>query len=181
MLGRLPSSDEPCWLVVGSELEDPLGASPSLTCPPVRPRPQTWKTSFLASTPSAHMPKDTSQRASRDRSGTPRRRESSRSAWAPSPRPPGAFAPMGAPRQHTAESPPPTIPFLWRVPRITIMYGQVGRKVKNSQARTGGAERPHRQLLWRGFSEEPKKRLRQKEFQLGTGCEFKRVSLRAPS
>ena len=23
MLGRLPSSDEPCWLVTGRELEDP--------------------------------------------------------------------------------------------------------------------------------------------------------------
>ena len=82
MLGRLPSSDEPCWLVAGRELEDPRRASPSLACPPARPRPQTWKISFLASLASAHMPKGTSQRARRDRSGTPRRRESSRSAWA---------------------------------------------------------------------------------------------------
>ena len=51
MLGRLPSSDEPCWLVAGRELEDPRGASPSLACPPARPRPQARKASFLASMP----------------------------------------------------------------------------------------------------------------------------------
>ena len=45
------------------ELEDPRGASPSLACPPARPRSQARKASFLASMPSAHMPKDTSQRA----------------------------------------------------------------------------------------------------------------------
>ena len=48
---------------VPAALEDPRGASPSLACPPARPRPQARKASFLASMPSAHMPKDTSQRA----------------------------------------------------------------------------------------------------------------------
>ena len=33
MLGRLPSSDEPCWLVAGRELEDPRRASPSAGVP----------------------------------------------------------------------------------------------------------------------------------------------------
>ena len=60
---RRATTDEPCWLVAGRELEDPRGASPSLACPPARPRPQARKASFLASMPSAHMPKDTSQRA----------------------------------------------------------------------------------------------------------------------
>ena len=41
ILSRLPSSDEPCWLLAGGELEDPLGASPSPASPPARPRPQT--------------------------------------------------------------------------------------------------------------------------------------------
>ena len=44
--------------------------------PAARPRPQAWKPSILASMASAHMPKDTSQRARRDQSGTSRRRES---------------------------------------------------------------------------------------------------------
>ena len=76
ILSRLPSSDEPCWLVAGCELEDPRRASPSLACPPARPRPQAWKPSIMASLASAHTPKDTSQRARRDQSGTSRRRES---------------------------------------------------------------------------------------------------------
>ena len=36
MLGRLPSSDEPCWLLAGGELEDPLGASPTQPGEPAR-------------------------------------------------------------------------------------------------------------------------------------------------
>ena len=99
ILSRLPSSDEPCWLVAGCELEDPRRASPSLACLPARPRPQAWKPSILASMASAHMPKGTSQRARRDQSGTSRRRESRRSTSAPSARPPGASEPTGAPRQ----------------------------------------------------------------------------------
>jgi len=63
MLGRLPSSDEPCWLVAGRELEDPRRASPSLACLAARPRPQASEASFLAFMPSARMPKGTSQRA----------------------------------------------------------------------------------------------------------------------
>ena len=74
--------------------------------------------SFLASLASAHMPKGTSQRARRDRSGTPRRRESSRSAWAPSARPPGAFAPTGAPRQQRALLTPYR---LWRGSRAQVL------------------------------------------------------------
>ena len=100
ILSRLPSSDEPCCLIAGCELEDPRRASPSLARPPARPRPQAWKPSILASLASAHthMP-NTSQRARRDQSGTSRRRESSRSTSAPSARPPGASEPTGAPRQ----------------------------------------------------------------------------------
>ena len=61
-----------CRRATSGELEDPLGASPSLAGPPARPRPQARKASFLASLASAHMPIGTSQRARRDRSGTPR-------------------------------------------------------------------------------------------------------------
>ena len=96
MLGRLPSSDEPCWLVAGRELEDPRRASPSLAGPPARPRPQASKASLLASLPSASMPKDTSQRARRAETDTPRRRASVRWAPAPSARPPRAFAAAAA-------------------------------------------------------------------------------------
>ena len=48
MLGRLPSSDEPCWLVAGDEVEEPIGASQRLPTTAVRPRAQGWKASFLA-------------------------------------------------------------------------------------------------------------------------------------
>ena len=93
---RLPSSDELCWLAAGGELEDPRRASPSLAGPPTRPRPQASKASLLASLPSASMPKDTSQRARRAETDTPRRRASVRWAPAPSARPPRAFAAAAA-------------------------------------------------------------------------------------
>ncbi|EOD05022.1 hypothetical protein EMIHUDRAFT_220510 [Emiliania huxleyi CCMP1516] len=44
----LPSSDEPCWLVAGDEVEEPIGASQRLPTTAVRPRAQGWKASFLA-------------------------------------------------------------------------------------------------------------------------------------
>ena len=77
-------------------------AQPS-TCP----RPQARKASLLASLASAHMPKDTSQRARRDQSRTSRRRESSRSTSAPSARPPGASEPTGG--AAAVESTPPYV------------------------------------------------------------------------
>ena len=48
ILSRLPSSDEPCWLVAGDEVEEPIGASQRLPTTAVRPRAQGWKASFLA-------------------------------------------------------------------------------------------------------------------------------------
>ena len=48
ILGRLPSSDEPCWLIAGDEVEEPIGAPQRLPTTAVRPRAQGWKASFLA-------------------------------------------------------------------------------------------------------------------------------------
>ena len=48
ILSRLPSSDEPCWLVASDEVEEPIGASQRLPTTAVRPRAQGWKASFLA-------------------------------------------------------------------------------------------------------------------------------------
>ena len=47
-MSGLPSSDEPCWLVAGDEVEEPIGASQRLPTTAVRPRAQGWKASFLA-------------------------------------------------------------------------------------------------------------------------------------
>ena len=64
MLGRLPSSDEPCWLVAGRELEDPRGASRAKAGVPARTPTAVGKEGELPGVyASAHMPKDTSQRA----------------------------------------------------------------------------------------------------------------------